>query len=302
MKKVIILIVVAAMSLGAFAQDVIVTRDAKKIDAKILEVSKTEIKYKEFNYQDGPTFVLGVEDLNSIIYANGKVVIYKQEAVDDSKNYQMGSLFGNTKKDEGAEQKVTVDFDIERTSNPMWFNFTNLSSGATEFRWDFGDGTWTFDKNARKVYENPGTYTVTLTATVGDRQYIQRKMIDIEGISQQEQIERSNQQLRESGAQLGQAIGSLFGYGSPGGNSWSLPGRDIKGTLPKPSNDFKQEGKVVVQIRVNAAGKVVRASVIGGNVSDKLTQQSAIDAAKKAKFTEGDSDVIGTITYIFKLN
>ena len=96
--------------------------------------------------------------------------------------------------------------------------------------------------------------------------------------------------------------GNPVGHGSVGGNSWSLSGRGIKGTVPMPSNTFKQEGKVVVQIRVNAAGQVVSATVKGGDVSDKQTQQLALDAARKAKFTEGDHDQIGTITYIFKLN
>lgn len=96
--------------------------------------------------------------------------------------------------------------------------------------------------------------------------------------------------------------GNPVGHGSVGGNDWSLAGRSLKGTLPQPSNNFKQEGKVVVQIRVNAAGQVVSATITGGDVSDKQTQQLALDAAKKAKFTEGDHDQIGTITYIFKLN
>lgn len=96
--------------------------------------------------------------------------------------------------------------------------------------------------------------------------------------------------------------GNPVGHGSSGGNNWSLSGRSLKGTLPQPSNDFKQEGKVVVQIRVNATGQVISASITGGDVSDKQTQQLALDAARKAKFTEGDHDQIGTITYIFKLN
>ena len=96
--------------------------------------------------------------------------------------------------------------------------------------------------------------------------------------------------------------GNPVGHGSSGVGSWNLAGRGIKGSLPAPSKDFKQEGKVVVQIRVNAAGQVVNATISGGDVSDKTTQQLALDAAKKAKFTEGDHDQIGTITYIFKLN
>ena len=97
--------------------------------------------------------------------------------------------------------------------------------------------------------------------------------------------------------------GNPVGHGSSGGNSWSLAGRGIKGTLPQPANNFDQAGKVVVQIRVNAAGQVVDArETTGTNVSDKTTIQLALEAAKKAKFTEGDHDQIGTITYIFKLN
>ncbi|MBR6304678.1 MAG: TonB family protein [Paludibacteraceae bacterium] len=96
--------------------------------------------------------------------------------------------------------------------------------------------------------------------------------------------------------------GNPVGHGSSGGNDWSLSGRDLRGTLPRPSNTFNQEGKVIVQIRVNAAGVVTQATITGGNVSDKQTQQLALDAAKKARFTEGDHDQIGTITYIFKLN
>ena len=96
--------------------------------------------------------------------------------------------------------------------------------------------------------------------------------------------------------------GNPVGHGSSNGNNWSLSGRSLKGTLPQPSNTFTQEGKVVVQIRVNAAGQVVNATITGGDVSDKQTQQLALEAARKAKFTEGDHDQIGTITYIFKLN
>ena len=96
--------------------------------------------------------------------------------------------------------------------------------------------------------------------------------------------------------------GNPIGHGSSGGNSWSLAGRGIHGELPKPANTFNQEGKVVVEIRVNAEGKVIKATQKGGNISDKQTVQLAIDAAYKAKFTEGEHDQIGTITYIFKFN
>ena len=65
-------------SFTLFAQDIIITTDARKIEAKILEVSKTEIKYKEQSNLNGPTFILETKEISSIIYSNGQVKVYNQ--------------------------------------------------------------------------------------------------------------------------------------------------------------------------------------------------------------------------------
>jgi len=93
------------------------------------------------------------------------------------------------------------------------------------------------------------------------------------------------------------------GHGSVGGNSWSLAGRNIK-ALPKPSTQFNQGGKVVVNIQVNSAGKVISATIgEGTNVSDYQTKQVALEAARKAEFSPSENKIqVGTITYTFKLN
>ena len=97
---------------------------------------------------------------------------------------------------------------------------------------------------------------------------------------------------------------SEVGQGSSGGNDWSLEGRRCK-SLPKPSNDFKQEGKVVVAIIVDGSGKVVSAKdTKGTTISDYETIQLALKAAYKAEFsfTDRPDKQFGTITYIFKFN
>jgi len=100
-----------------------------------------------------------------------------------------------------------------------------------------------------------------------------------------------------------QGSNNPVGHGSVGGNSWSLAGRNIK-ALPKPSTQFNQEGKVVVNIQVNSAGKVISATVgEGTTVSDYQTRQVALEAARKAEFTPSENRIqVGTITYTFKLN
>ncbi len=159
-----------------------------------------------------------------------------------------------------------------------------------------------------------------------------RKRKEAEAAAEAERI-KQEQLLAEQRAKEQQAIanasklGSLFGSktspeqgngttqgdgvkGNPvskgvtaGGDAWSLNGRSLKGTLAKPSAGGVQEGKVVVQIRVNAAGKVVSATIgQGTTISETATQRAAIQAAEKVTFTGGNGDVVGTITYVFKNN
>lgn len=79
MKKIFLLAVATVAAFSAYAQDVIITRDAKRVEAKILEVSSSEIKYKEFNNLEGPTFVLTTGEINTIIYQNGTVKVFDQQ-------------------------------------------------------------------------------------------------------------------------------------------------------------------------------------------------------------------------------
>ena len=92
------------------------------------------------------------------------------------------------------------------------------------------------------------------------------------------------------------------GMGITNGTQWSLYGRNVK-RLPKPSEDFAQAGVVVVSIMVDAAGNVTNANPAEGTtISDRHTVQLALQAARQAKFTEGDTPQMGKITYTFKLN
>ena len=98
--------------------------------------------------------------------------------------------------------------------------------------------------------------------------------------------------------------GNPMGHGSIGGNEWSLNGRSLKGRLPLPADNFKQEGVVVVNIIVDAQGKVVSATPgKGTTISDETTRQLAVKAARKAEFNMVDrpDKAMGTITYHFKL-
>jgi len=58
---------------SAAAQDLIVLRDGNMIEAKVVEISPTEIRYKRSDHLDGPTIVISADKVLSIRYQNGKV-------------------------------------------------------------------------------------------------------------------------------------------------------------------------------------------------------------------------------------
>ena len=60
----------------SFAQDIIITRDAKRIESKIQEVSLTEVRYQTWNNLDGPVFVLPTSEISVITFQNGTVKVF----------------------------------------------------------------------------------------------------------------------------------------------------------------------------------------------------------------------------------
>ncbi len=95
--------------------------------------------------------------------------------------------------------------------------------------------------------------------------------------------------------------GTGIGTGGSTGNgiSYSLAGRKPY-TLPKPVYNSNKTGVIVVDIIVNAQGKVVnaKAGAKGTTISDANLRYEAEIAAMKATFSIGtDAKQIGTLTY-----
>lgn len=72
-RKSIFLLAGMLFVLTANAQDVIKLRDGREVQAKISDITQDEIKYKNYDYQDGPTFTIDKSDVLTIQYANGVV-------------------------------------------------------------------------------------------------------------------------------------------------------------------------------------------------------------------------------------
>lgn len=73
MKNLLIAFVLSVFSLCIFAQDVIVKKDGSTILSKVLEVNSSDIKYKKFSNQSGPTYIISVTDVQTVNYENGEI-------------------------------------------------------------------------------------------------------------------------------------------------------------------------------------------------------------------------------------
>ena len=93
--------------------------------------------------------------------------------------------------------------------------------------------------------------------------------------------------------------------GAGGYGDFSLTGRSLgPGGLPRPSYSIQEEGVVVIDITVDRNGNVILATIgQGTNLSNATLRQSALDAAKKAKFNSisRNENQSGRITYKFYL-
>ncbi len=99
-------------------------------------------------------------------------------------------------------------------------------------------------------------------------------------------------------------VSSGTGIGTEG-VSFSLSGRRPVGSLPRPSYDSDAQGKVVVEITVDAQGRVQTAAFqpLGSTTQDPKLTAAALRAARSARFTPSENNAVqtGTITYVFRL-
>ena len=79
MKRTLLSLLLPLLCMAAMqAQDLITLRDGTDIEAKVLQVSPDEIKYKRTDNPDGPEFFLPTADVLLIRYANGANQVFDQ--------------------------------------------------------------------------------------------------------------------------------------------------------------------------------------------------------------------------------
>lgn len=90
MKKFFLILFSVVFINALNAQDFIIKKNGDELSAKVQEVGTTEIKYKKFDNQDGPTYTILRTEVFMIKYANGtKEVFGADVAVEQAGNNEI---------------------------------------------------------------------------------------------------------------------------------------------------------------------------------------------------------------------
>lgn len=129
MKKIVLLIwTLIAATQWCLAQDFIITRDAKRIEAKVTEISEEEVRYKKFNNPDGPVYVIKASQISSIMFANGEVQLFSEK----------------TENDEAKEPEQKSQMEVGSGYRPFVVNSGRVVAYTPGLKMDLSAGTFSY--------------------------------------------------------------------------------------------------------------------------------------------------------------
>ena len=121
MKKLFFFYVLFLVSLVAKSQDIIIKKNGDEIKAKVLEIAVNEIKYKRYDFQDGPVYTIAKTDVILVRYENGM-----NEIINTSGN---NSNATNNYQPATPQQQYT-QVEPEKTSTKIEYVFGSYSQGG----------------------------------------------------------------------------------------------------------------------------------------------------------------------------
>jgi uncharacterized protein (TIGR02145 family) len=101
MKKLLTLFAALFCCLCASAQDVILKKDGNEIKAKVLEITDSEIKYKDFDLQNGTIRNIPIDEVFMITYQTGKKELFNTQTVPESPAPAQNAATGAANAQEG---------------------------------------------------------------------------------------------------------------------------------------------------------------------------------------------------------
>ena len=126
MKRILLIIVAVIIGscLSVSAQDIITKKDGSDIQAKILEVTTSEVKYKKYSNLDGPVFTMPKSEILIVRYENGENEVFndnqKTVALNTDNNVAPGMRYRDYKDFYNTRNYVRQPGD---PYTPFWIGF-----------------------------------------------------------------------------------------------------------------------------------------------------------------------------------
>ena len=158
MRKILfILTITVIFNLGASAQDLIIKKNGDEIQAKITEITATELKYKKYNYLEGPTFSINKSDVFMVRYENGEKDIFSDQ---ETKTATNKASFNRGK---GFFIRPELDREISLKIGYQISPFVQIYSGAGFDPWLVGIG----GSLGARAYTNEGNWSAFFDLRLG---------------------------------------------------------------------------------------------------------------------------------------
>lgn len=136
------------------AQDKIILKNGVTIEAKVLEINKSTVKYKKLNNLEGPTFVEDKSGIQIILYENGENEIFEESSV---------------QKDDHADsvEKGKIDFGRNR------FEASLVGAGFASHRNDYSETFGAFISGAsyERILDDAGLLGLKMKGELGFTEY-----------------------------------------------------------------------------------------------------------------------------------
>jgi|GEM_PF-6867792 hypothetical protein len=134
-----VLLFCASLSYLTFAQDIITKRDGVDIEAEVLETTDENIKYKKFDFQDGPTYTEKTSEILIVRYENWSEDIFlKEEKVESVSAYKPNVAKDFSRAERRYENGRSTQVETPFNGQGVYFSFgLTTRVGTQSVLWPF---------------------------------------------------------------------------------------------------------------------------------------------------------------------
>jgi hypothetical protein len=115
-----------------FSQDVINIKDGSPINAKVIEITESQVKYKDQANPDGPLYIMNKDKISSIHYKNGSDDVFSSNTSSATSNSSLTTIVNgyNTDSNSSPSNYANIPANTASGSTDNGNYSNNVNRGA----------------------------------------------------------------------------------------------------------------------------------------------------------------------------